>query len=138
MNAIVVTYLTYVAISIGLTGWVARTLFRNGALFLLDVFGGDERMAKAVNHLLVVGFWLINLGYIALALRIGGEVADARAGIEALATKLGGVLLVLGLMHFGNLFVLSRMRRRNRRDHSPVPPIAPVARTTWASGAPGA
>jgi len=135
MNAIVVTYLTYVAISIGLTGWVARTLFRNGALFLLDVFGGDERMAKAVNHLLVVGFWLINLGYIALALRIGGEVADARAGIEALATKLGGVLLVLGIMHFSNLFVLSRMRRRNRRDHAPVPPIAPTAFTSWAPGA---
>ena len=68
MDQIVVTYLTYVAISIGLTAWVARTLFRNGSLFLLDVFGGDERMAKAVNHLLVVGFWLINLGYIALAL----------------------------------------------------------------------
>ena len=135
MNQIVVTYLTYVAISIGLTGWVARTLFRNGSLFLLDVFGGDERMAKAVNHLLVVGFWLINLGYIALALRIGGEVPDARAGIEALATKLGGVLLVLGLMHFGNLLVLSRMRRRNRRDHAPVPPVAPTAYTSWAPGA---
>ena len=60
---------------------------------------------------------------------------DARAGIEALATKLGGVLLVLGLMHFGNLLVLSRMRRRNRRDHAPVPPVAPTAYTSWAPGA---
>ena len=135
MNAIVTTYHVYVAISVGLTAWVARTLFRNGSLFLIDVFGGDERMARAVNHLLVVGFWLINLGYIALALRIGGEVPDARAGIEALATKLGGVLLVLGLMHFSNLFVLSRMRRRNRRDHAPVPPVAPTAYTPWAPGA---
>lgn len=135
MDTIVITYLVYVAISVALTAWVARTLFRNGSLFLVDVFAGDERMARAVNHLLVVGFWLINLGYIALALRIGGQVPDARAGIEALATKLGGVLLVLGLMHFGNLFVLSRMRRRTRRDQAPVPPVAPVSQTTWASGA---
>lgn len=135
MSTVVITYLVYTAISVALTGWVARTLFRNGSLFLLDVFGGDERMSRAVNQLLVVGFWLVNLGYIALALRIGGEVPDARAGIEALAGKIGGVLLVLGLMHFGNLYVLSRMRRRNRRDHAPVPPVPPAGVTTWAPGA---
>ena len=111
MNTILVTYLAYTLISIGLTAWVARTLFRNGSLFLVDVFDGDERMAQAVNHLLVVGFWLINLGFVAFALQISGGVADAQGAAEALSRKLGAVLLVLGVMHFGNLFVLSRLRR---------------------------
>jgi hypothetical protein len=135
MDPVVVTYLVYVPLSVGLTFWVARTLSRHGAMFLRDVFAGDERMAGAVNHLLVVGFWLINLGYVALALRTGSEVPDARAGIETLSTKVGSVLLVLGVMHFGNLFVLSRMRRRWHRQNDPVPPVAPThpaARAAWA------
>ncbi len=132
MDPVVVTYLVYVPLSVGLTFWVARTLRRNGALFLRDVFSGDERMAGAVNHLLVVGFWLINLGYVALALRTGADVPDARAGIETLSTKIGSVLLVLGAMHFANLFVLSRMRRRWNRQHDPVPPVAPQGRLPFA------
>lgn len=132
MSPVVVTYLVYVPLTVGLTYWVARTLSRNGALFLREVFAGDERMAGAVNHLLVVGFWLINLGYVALALRTGADVPDARTAIETLATKVGGVLLVLGVMHFLNLFVLSRMRRRWHRASDPVPPVPPGGRTQWA------
>lgn len=132
MGPVVITYLVYVPLSVGLTYWVARTLSHNGALFLRDVFAGDERMAGAVNHLLVVGFWLINLGYVALALRTGDEVPDARGAIETLATKVGGVLLVLGVMHFLNLFVLSRMRRRWHRAVDPAPPVPPTGRTQWA------
>lgn len=137
MDPVVITYLVYVPLSVGLTFWVARTLSRNGALFLREVFGGDERMAAAVNHLLVVGFWLINLGYVALALRTGAEVPDARAAIETLSFKVGGVLLVLGVMHFGNLFVLSRMRRRWQRQHDPVPPVAPQGRLPFPPHGPG-
>ena len=112
MNTIVITYLTYLAISIALTVWVAQTLHRNGRVFLVDVFRGNEALADSVNHLLVVGFYLINLGYVSLALRLGYDVETARHGIEALSWKVGLVLLVLGGMHFFNLFVFSRIRSR--------------------------
>ncbi|HEX8681720.1 MAG TPA: hypothetical protein VF707_05355 [Ardenticatenaceae bacterium] len=111
MDTIVVTYLVYLAISISLTVWVAQTLFKNGLRFLVDVFHGDAGLADSVNHLLVVGFYLINLGYISLALRVASEVNTVRESIEALSWKIGMVLLVLGMMHFFNLFVFSRIRR---------------------------
>lgn len=111
MNAIVVTYLLYLAIGISLTVWVAQTLFKNGRLFLIDVFKGNEALADSVNHLLVVGFYLVSLGYISLALRLGGDVENTRQAIEALSWKIGLVLLVLGAMHFFNLLVFSRIRR---------------------------
>lgn len=124
MSYTVGTYLLYLAISIVLTIWVARTLFANGRVFLVDVFHGNEKLADSVNHLLVVGFYLINLGYISLMLRLGYEVKDARISIEALSVKLGTVLLVLGGMHFLNLFVFSRMRRNATLD-SALPPVDP-------------
>jgi uncharacterized membrane protein len=126
MSFTVYTYLLYLGISIALTVWVAQTLFKNGRIFLVDVFRGNSDLADSVNHLLVVGFYLINLGYVALALKVGDEVASLQQTIEALSRKVGLVLLVLGLMHFFNLYVFSRMRRRSRLE-STLPPVEPDA-----------
>ena len=118
------TYLIYLAISIALTIWVARTLHKNGRVFLVDVFHGNEPLADSVNHLLVVGFYLINFGYVSLALKLAESVQTTQASIEALSVKVGMVLLVLGGMHFFNLFVFSRMRRRASLVNGP-PPVPP-------------
>ena len=126
MDGTVITYLVYLVVSVGLTVWVARTLFRHGRVFLVDVFDGDERIANAVNSLLVVGFYLLNLGYVTFALRLSDRVFDATSSIEALSVKVGGVLLVLGLLHFGNLLVFSQIRRRRHLERQPMPPVPPT------------
>ena len=128
MTIAITTYLIYLAISIALTIWVARTLHKNGRVFLVDVFHGNEALADSVNHLLVVGFYLINFGYVSMALKLGYVVDDAQEGIEALSVKVGMVLIVLGAMHFFNLYIFSRMRRR-MRVHTHQPPVGPDAFT---------
>jgi len=110
--SIVACYASYLAISVALTIWVARTLYRSGRIFLLDAFRGNAELADSVNHLLVVGFYLINIGYIALALKTTSALATVREAIELESTKIGVVLLILGGMHFFNMYVLARMRRR--------------------------
>ena len=127
MNYIVATYALYLAISVALTVWVARTLHKNGRLFLVDSFHGNEPLADSINHLLVVGFYLINIGYVTLALKYGDKAADLQGLLEALSTKVGAVLLILGAMHFFNLYVFSRIRARHTGSHHP--PVRPDART---------
>src|ERR1700761_938116 len=112
---IVGSYAVYLAISLLVTVWVARTLHKNGRLFLVDAFHGNAELADSVNHLLVVGFYLINIGYIAMALKTADALTNARQVIEVESTKLGVVLLILGFMHFFNIFVLGRMRFKARR-----------------------
>jgi len=109
---VISTYLSYLAISIGVTVWVARTLHANGRVFLVDSFHGNAQLADSVNHLLVVGFYLINVGYVSLALRFGRKPGDLAEMLEYLSTKIGIVLLILGLMHFFNICTISGMRRR--------------------------
>src|SRR5580692_3486278 len=99
---IVGCYLAYLAVSLAATVWVARTLHRNGRSFLVDAFHGNADLADSVNHLLVVGFYLINIGYVTLALRTTADVATARGAIELVCDKVGVVLVVLGAMHFFN------------------------------------
>lgn len=127
MNAPVLTYLAYLLISIGLTVWVARTLHKNGRIFLVDSFHGNEGLADSVNHLLVVGFYLINIGYVSLALKYGGTPSNGQESLEVLSTKVGLVLLILGVMHFFNLLVFSKMRKRAIGERHPTPPPIPAA-----------
>ena len=116
------TYLAYLGISVALTIWVARTLHKNGRIFLVDSFLGNEALADSVNHLLVVGFYLINVGFVTLALKYGDKATDAQTALEILSSKVGLVLVVLGVMHFFNLFVFTKLRRR-AIQHQPPPPL---------------
>ncbi|GGS65449.1 MULTISPECIES: hypothetical protein [Streptomyces] len=125
MDRTVIAYVIYLVVSVALTVWVARTLSRNGRIFLADVLRGNEKLADAVNHLLVVGFYLVNLGFVALYLRDDATIEDTRGIFEALSTKLGVVLLVLGVMHLGNVYVLNRIRRRGAMEREQLPPVRP-------------
>ena len=135
---IVWAYGFYILISVLLTIWVARTLSKNGLVFLVeafnnnrelaasvDAFHGNEKLADSVNHLLVVGFYLINIGYVTLALKYGDKPVNLQQSIEFLSTKVGLVLLVLGGMHFINLRVFSNMRKRAQLKNHLRPPVAP-------------
>jgi len=126
MNYIVLTYSLYLVISIALTIWVARTLSKNGRIFLVDCFHQNTELADSVNHLLVVGFYLVNVGFIALFLKLGVAIEAPQGVFEALSSKVGVVLLVLGGMHFFNLFVFSKVRRRALLAQVP-PPLPPTA-----------
>ncbi|MBO0719618.1 MAG: hypothetical protein J2P41_02280, partial [Blastocatellia bacterium] len=89
MNMSIFTYLIYLVMSVCLTIWVGQTLHKNGRYFLVDVFHGDWAIADSVNRLLVVGFYLINLGYASLMLKLGHAVPDMTGAIEALSEKVG-------------------------------------------------
>jgi hypothetical protein len=106
----VLTYLIYLLISIGLTVGVGWALARSGRTFLREVFGGNDGLAEAVNRLLVVGFYLLNLGFVTLTMRTPAAVDGARQGLQVLSVKIGEVLLVLGALHFANLAVFARFR----------------------------
>ncbi|MFG2289439.1 hypothetical protein ACGFOU_25640 [Streptomyces sp. NPDC048595] len=135
MDLTVVAYVLYLLVSIGLTVWVARTLSRNGRVFLADVLHGNEKLADAVNHLLVVGFYLVNLGFIALYLSDSEAIDTTRRVFEALSTKLGVVLLVLGVMHLSNVFALNKIRRRGVMEREQLPPVTPQGWVTPQAGA---
>jgi hypothetical protein len=108
---IIAAYAVYVAVSLAITVWVGRTLNRNGRVFLVENFEGHEGLADSVNHLLLVGFYLVNIGFVTLALKYGTKPTDAVEAVEFLSTKIGLAVVVLGVMHFFNMAMLVKFRR---------------------------
>ncbi|MDN5287569.1 MAG: hypothetical protein JWR38_3843 [Mucilaginibacter sp.] len=116
MNYFILTYVVYLVVSIALTIWVAKVLFKNGRIFLVDIFHGNNELADSVNKLLVVGFYLVNIGYMSLALKETGSISNAQVVVEVLSYKVGWIILILGGMHFMNLIVFFKLRNRAKRE----------------------
>jgi len=106
------SYALYLIAAIGMTVWVARTLSKNGEIFLIDCFGHDAALARSTNHLLVVGFYLVNIGFILMALRFGAVPETVPDAIRFVASKVGLAVLVLGGMHFFNMHAIARFGRK--------------------------
>lgn len=106
-----IVYALYLVISLAITIWVARTLSHNGVVFLVRCFGHDETLAQSTNHLLVVGFYLVNIGFITLTLSLGGEPTTPTEAIRFLSSKVGLAVLVLGAMHFFNMGAIAHFGR---------------------------
>ena len=119
MNYILILYTAYLIVTIILTVWVAHTLFKNGQVFLIDIFHGNKELAEAVNNLLWVGFYLVNIGYAVYTLKTYDVVGNARQLVEVLSLKLGAIILILGGMHFMNMFIFFRLRKRALIDKRP-------------------
>jgi hypothetical protein len=119
----IVIYMVYATVAIGMTALLARTLFKAGAVFLDDVFDGNHRLAEAVNRLLVVGFYMLNLGYGLFLLRAEPQ-ENAFDAIAYLVNRLAILLVTLGVIHFVNVFVFWRIRHRAELKSAP-PPVAP-------------
>jgi len=136
----VVTYVIYLAISVSLTVATGLTLSRSGRVFLRDVFGGDQALAEAVSRLLVVGFYLLTLGFVVLAMRPAGQITSVSQAAGVLSVKIGEVLLVLGALHLMNFVIFRRIRRRPAAAAADParrgPQAAPAPRITPQPGIP--
>lgn len=103
-------YAIYIFISIVITVFVSRTLSKNGEIYLIDGFGGNLALAKSVNHMLVVGFYLLNLGFVLLRIKGGQKIDSLDHLLIYLSNNIGVVMFILGIMHFMNMFLIHRFR----------------------------
>ncbi|MEM7226918.1 MAG: hypothetical protein AAF495_28365 [Pseudomonadota bacterium] len=124
------TYAIYIAVSLAITVWVGRSLNKNGRVFLVENFQGQEALADSVNHLLLVGFYLVNVGFVTLALRYGEKPQDWVGVMEFLSTKIGLVIVVLGVMHFFNMHMLVKFRT-SKLFKALQPQETPVTDADW-------
>jgi hypothetical protein len=112
MNYIIITYVIYLLLTFSITIWVARTLFKNGKIFLVDIFNGNQELANSVNNLLLTGFYLINIGYAVYTLQVTNSITNLQLVIEELSIKIGLIILILGAMHFFNLYIFFKLRKK--------------------------
>ena len=114
----IAAYFIYLPVTLFLTALVAHTLFKNGLIFMRDIFFGREDIARATNSLFKIGFYLLNIGYALFILRIYNSLDGMQDTIEVLSAKIGGFSIYLGIMLFFNLYLFFRGKRVARQKHA--------------------
>jgi len=144
MEPVIWPYVIYSVVAIALTTGLAMTLNRHGKVFLAELFPNNVAVAKAINSLLLTGFFMLNLGYSFLISRTE-EASTSFEATEGLIQKLGILLVSLGAIHFMNMAVFWRIRRNMTADAGvPVPantyvapppmdPLVPGEAFEWAN-----
>ncbi|MCH8902691.1 MAG: hypothetical protein IIA45_02080 [Bacteroidetes bacterium] len=116
MDYIIQAYLIYLPLSVLITFWVGRTLFKNGRRFIFDIMNQNAPLTNSVNTLMVVGFYLVNMGFAVFTLKIAGDLDNYRMLIEALSFKVGLVIVFVGGMHFFYLYLFFRQRHKIKEE----------------------
>lgn len=123
------TYLLYIGISLTMTFAVGHTLNKNGYIFLMENYADKTQLAKAINNMLLVGFYMINIGFISYTLKINaGQPQNYAQLMEFLSVKVGFIAIVLGVMHFALMFALQKYSYQRvpnplvAKPHKPVKP----------------
>jgi len=91
--------------------FVGKTLYKNGRPFLINVFHGNISLADSINKLLLVGYYLVNIGYTVIALRIWQQIDSTQNLVGILSYKIGLIVFILGIMHVFNVISLVIVER---------------------------
>ncbi|MGA9649587.1 hypothetical protein [Pedobacter sp.] len=122
---ILIGYAVYLPTALLLTFYVSKTLFKNSKIYMLDIFKGRVEIASATNKLFETGFYLLNLGFALLIMKITAYENNYQTLIETLSSKIGGFSIYLGIMLFVNLYFFLRGKRKANEHNKPA--VVPVA-----------
>lgn len=115
---LLINYYIYIFVTVCLTLYVAHVLFKQGRIFMLDIFRGRVEIADATNNLFKVGFYLLNLGFALMYMNIGYDILNTRELLETLSYRLGWFSIYLGVMLFLNLYLFFRGKRKSAQNQA--------------------
>jgi hypothetical protein len=112
INFNIIAYFIYLPITFYITIYVGKVCYVNGEVFILKLIE-NVQTAKAVNKLLLIGYYLLNLGFAALTLSYWSVIENWTQLIEVISSKLGQIVLLLGIMHFNNIFIIQFFAKKH-------------------------
>jgi len=112
MNTI--AYLLYLLLTYLITVHVGLIFYRNGRVYILRLFQGDEAFTDFVNRILLTGYYLLNLGYAALMLQTWKTITTIPDMLGSISTMTGRILLTLAVIHYINMAVIVFLSKRKQ------------------------
>jgi len=103
MSYDVYAYLIYLPIIFFITVRVGWLFYTHGEIYILALFKGDVHFTKALNNMLLTGYYLINLGYATYTLKYWEPISSIQEVVSTVAKYSGTIILLLAIMHYFNL-----------------------------------
>jgi hypothetical protein len=108
----IIGYLIYLPVSFYITLYIGKVLYREGVLFLIDSFQGNVELAAICNRFLLIGYYLLNLGYVAVSINFWNKIQSVTQLVEELGLRVGAIATGLAIIHFFNLVIFSLFHKQ--------------------------
>lgn len=113
-----ISYLIYLPVTFYITVIVGWVLYKKGIVFLNDAFNSNVELASILNKFLLLGYYLLNLGYAAVSIHIFSEIYSFTQLIEELSKRIGMLIIGLALMHYFNMYTFSQFNKQIQKLYS--------------------
>ena len=108
MNLNILSYFIFLMIVIYIIVLVGRVCYRNGNTYVLELLQGHEDLCIRINKILLTGYYLVNIGYAVTTLASWETVTSVHQLIESIAIKTALIVGLLSLLHYLNIFILTK------------------------------
>lgn len=116
MNYNVIAYCIYGCITIYIIYWVGKLFYLNGRIFILRLFLHDESMTDTTNNILLMAYYLFNIGYAVLQFSFWEDVTGIESLMSSIATKTGILVIILAVTHYFNILLIYLLSKRNSQS----------------------
>ena len=106
MNYNIGAYIIFLGLMIFIIVYVGRLFFTNGRVFIIALFEGAVEKADGVNKILLIAYYLFNIGYAFLKLKTWQRIANWEGLLSSLATNMSILILILAITHYFNMLVI--------------------------------
>ena len=113
MNYNILSYLLYLPTIFFITIKVGWLFYKNGEIFLASIFINNPILAKNTNNLLLLAYYLTNLGYAVITIAYWDKISNIIDLINTLSSILGKIIVILALLHYNNIFWLKHITKSN-------------------------
>lgn len=106
MNSNIIAYIIYIILTVFIIYHVGRMFHRNGRIFILQLHRGDTGTTDTINNILLVAYYLFNMGYAFLRLRLWERVSSPAQLIASVSNHIGVLILILAVTHYFNMLLI--------------------------------
>lgn len=111
MSFNVIGYSIYIGVIIYITVFIGKKFYDSGSVFLHEILI-DHRICEAVNNILLVAYYLLNIGNAIIMIRTWPQIESAGQLIEVSSINIGQIILLLAGIHYVNIALLLMGRKR--------------------------
>ena len=111
MNYNIISYIIYLPIIAYIMLKVGWLFYKNGEFFLISLLQNNLLLAKNVNSLLLIGYYLVNLGYAVLTISDWETINSFIEMVNTLTHVIGKIMLLLAILHYNNIFWLKYLTK---------------------------
>ncbi len=108
MNLNVIAYSIYLLITIVIIVHVGKVCYRNGNVYVAELIPDHLDLCHTTNKILLLGYYLMNIGYCAMTLISWQKIIGLTQMIEIIALKTSCIIALIAVMHYLNIYLLTK------------------------------